>query len=152
MLPKTINRLWNQSLCSETSGRFCWGSFRKCSWQYPKHNKSTSICTFLSSGTNKRKHFQMNSQHTSNCIFQWHLLAFAFGGFLGQFIRWLPSKGENVLVKHLINLSFMNKCWLGILKGWLMGPKSGGFGMNLRARSGKNDCWGWGGAESSQTS
>lgn len=46
-----------------------WRGFGKCSWQCSKHNKNTSVYTFLSSGTNKRKHFQTNSQHASNYIF-----------------------------------------------------------------------------------
>lgn len=68
--------IWKKSRCC------CWWSFlKKCSQQHPKHNKNTSVHTFLSSGANKREHSRSNPpRYTSNCPFQWCLLTFASVG------------------------------------------------------------------------
>ena len=55
-------RLLAQSLDLEKSRRFsAGGAFETAADSIQKHNKNTSVHTFLNSGANKRKHFQKNS-------------------------------------------------------------------------------------------
>ena len=104
------------------------GAFETAADSIQKHNKNTSVHTFLNSGANKRKHFQKNSPPSLPAAAHSSSSNSPLGVFPGSLSDdCLQSERMCLQGNWLISLLRANVGWpfviiLSSFKSWLMGP------------------------------